>query len=578
MAKADNFNSDIHSYSYLSHYTKKKITSSSLMDIFRKEKWPLDGVWNYTVDAYNSALRAHWIERQNSKGPKDFSFEGNGEIKVPSCINSIKGLEYFEGSIIYTRKLKLDDKMKGHKRYFIHAEGILARAFLFFNGEYLGYHEGGSTPFTVEITKLLKDENEIAIIVNTERYNEAIPSANFDWFNYGGIYRSIYLMASDEKAYVKSTSISYKEGFLSVKVDFVGTNRKEIVLKTKNKEIIIPPSGAITLPFNDVHLWSLEDPYLYTFTLKVGFEELTYHVGLREIEVVQDKILLNKKEIFLKGVCVHEEYGKKGKCASKKDILSVIKDAKELGCNYLRLTHYPHSREFASLADREGILLWEEIPVYWAIEFKNKSTYQNAENQLKELIYRDRSRASVIIWSVGNENEDSDERLAFMSSLAKTAKEIDNTRLTSAACIVNPKKVKIDDRLASKLDIIGVNEYYGWFDEDVNKLTLLFENSKVTKPLIISEFGSGALYGFKGEDGLLFSEVNQDIFYKHQIEQIEKIDAIKGLSPWVLYDFRSPRRMNKYQTGYNRKGLIDSDHKSKKLAFYRLSEFYRRKR
>jgi beta-glucuronidase len=221
-----------------------------------------------------------------------------------------------------------------------------------------------------------------------------------------------------------------------------------------------------------------------------------------------------------------------------------------------------------------GIMLWEEIPVYWAIDFENKATFADAKNQLSELVRRDKNRASVIIWSVGNENPDTDARLSFMKGLADTAREVDGTRPISAACLVDHERNRIADRLADHLDIIGINEYIGWYSPDFSLLPDLFENSKVEKPVIISEFGGGALAGHHGSEDELFTEENQRAIYRKQIETFKKIPYIAGTSPWILFDFRTPKRANRFQEGYNRKGLFTADKKYKKLAFYEMQKFY----
>ena len=166
--------------------------------------------------------------------------------------------------------------------------------------------------------------------------------------------------------------------------------------------------------------------------------------------------------------------------------------AKELGCNFMRIAHYPHSERMAKLADEMGILLWEEIPVYWAIRFEREKTYEDARNQMRELLKRDWNRASVIIWSVGNENADTDERLKFMSGLAECAHEEGGNRLVSAACLVDSEKNVIADRLIEHLDVIGINEYCGWYTPDFEKLPQLMANSRPDKPVIITEFGADA--------------------------------------------------------------------------------------
>jgi beta-glucuronidase len=220
-------------------------------------------------------------------------------------------------------------------------------------------------------------------------------------------------------------------------------------------------------------------------------------------------------------------------------------------------------------------LLWEEIPVYWSIAFDNPETYRDAENQLRELILRDRNRAAVILWSVGNENADTESRLSFMSRLVQTAKALDESRLVSAACLINHEKLLIQDRLAEYLDVIGINEYYGWYDPDFNKLPKILNNSRPDKPVIICEFGGGARLGQRGSVDDLFTEDKQKSLYEQQVQAIKQCPYIAGISPWILYDFRCPRRLNRYQQGYNRKGLIDADRTSRKLAFNVMRQFYR---
>ena len=221
-----------------------------------------------------------------------------------------------------------------------------------------------------------------------------------------------------------------------------------------------------------------------------------------------------------------------------------------------------------------GLMLWEEVPVYWAIDFANPATRRDAENQLRELIRRDRNRASVIIWSVGNENPDTDARLDFMRGLADLAKTEDPTRLTSAACLVNHTKLKIEDRLAEYIDIIGLNEYYGWYEENFDELNEIGRNSAPDRPEVISETGADGDSTEQGPERGLFSLAYQDEVYAKQIATLRTLDYVKGMSPWILYDFRVERRQGIFQRGWNRKGLIAGDKATKKPAFHRLAAYY----
>ena len=297
-------------------------------------------------------------------------------------------------------------------------------------------------------------------------------------------------------------------------------------------------------------------------------------IALDDINIVIREILLNGKPIFLRGVCCHEDDFYHGRALIDDDRLINIRNAKDLGCNFMRAAHYPHSERMAQQCDEEGLLLWEELPVYWGVMFGNDNTRKDAENQLRELIARDFNRASVIIWSVGNENFDTDERFKFMGGLADTAHELDHTRLVSAACLANFAKNAIEDRLEQKLDVIGLNEYMGWYIADWSKLPELFENSHPEKPVIISEFGADAYAGHHGTENDKGTEECQAYIIERQTEEIAKIGYIKGMSPWILNDFRSPRRTSAYQRYFNTKGLLSADRTHKKHAFSVLQKFY----
>ena len=285
-------------------------------------------------------------------------------------------------------------------------------------------------------------------------------------------------------------------------------------------------------------------------------------------------ILLNGKPLFLRGVSAHEESICGGKLLTDDERMENIRIAKQLNCNFMRIAHYPHSERMAQLADELGLLLWEEVPVYWDIRFDLEESYIDAENQLTELIRRDYNRASVIIWSVGNENPDTDERFRFMSRLVNCAHGLDATRPVSAACLVNFEKNRIEDRLEASLDIIGVNEYIGWYTADWNKLPDFFENSHPAKPVIVTEFGADAQPHLRGTVTDKGTEDCQAYVYRKQTEQIRKIPYIKGMTPWILYDFRCPRRTSVLQKYYNTKGLLSADKKYIKPAFYVLQKFY----
>jgi len=230
-----------------------------------------------------------------------------------------------------------------------------------------------------------------------------------------------------------------------------------------------------------------------------------------------------------------------------------------------------------------GVLLWEEIPVYWAVDWNNEDTYKNAENQLKEMITRDINRACTIIWSVANETPEKPERLTFLCKLIDKAREWDGTRLVSAALLTkwmkNEKLTVLKDPLAQYTDILSFNVYFGWYrGGDAEVCDDVKWEFAYQKPIIISEFGAGAKYGkHDKEDNVRFSEEYMRKCYEYNTRMFDRLDGLCGTTPWILKDFRSPRRpLAGIQDDFNRKGLVSEDGK-KKSAFYVMQDWYKTK-
>ena len=587
--KPENFVNGIHNDDYESEYLSVRLDAARLVNIAGREAESLNGKWNFAPDLYDTCRRAHWFsaDRLDAGGrelPLDFDWENWELIAVPSCWNLHKPeLNYFEGSGVYTRTFRYIPRVKG-ERLLLRFEGAAYRATVFLNGALVGTHDGASTPFNADISGMVKEDNRIIVSVDARRSPDRVPMENTDWFNYGGIYRDVALVRLPP-VYIKDWFVRLGEDSSNVLADIYaasadgavvnGTAILEIAELGIRQEIAVNGGRGRVKINAHPELWSPEKPKLYDITLFFNADTVTDRVGFRTITAKGHDILLNGKKIFLRGVSVHEDHCALGKTTNEDVIRGTIRDLKEMNGNYLRLAHYPHDARFARIADEEGVLLWEEIPVYWAIAFNNPATFADAENQLTELILRDRNRASVIIWSVGNENADTEPRLAFMSKLARKANELDGSRLVSAACLIKHDKLLIEDRLAAFLDVIGINEYYGWYDPDFEKLPQILSNSNPGKPVLICEFGADARLGQRGTIDELWTEDKQKNVYEQQVATIKKCPYIAGITPWILYDFRCPRRLNRYQEGFNRKGLIDAQRTAKKPAFYVMQEFYR---
>lgn len=564
---------------------KQAASETMIFDRFRKKE-SLNGHWHYAVDQYDTFLRQKWFEENyydngGNTLPVDFSFDEWEMMDLPCCWNTTDRMYMlYEGSMIFTRKF-IYAKQSDDERMIlkIGAANYICRVFI--NKQYVGMHRGGSTPCYFDITDHLQHDNRIFIQVDNTRRNEQVPTRNTDWFNYGGIYRDIELFRVPT-VHIKDFRIALEPDgcFNKIRAGVVLSGNYSGTAKLIIKELgisadIAVENGRGELVFGaEPELWTPETPKLYDVSVECAGDRVCDRVGFREIRVKGMDIVLNGKPLFLRGISCHEDSVENGKGLTDEERIENIRAAKELGCNFMRVAHYPHSERMSQLADELGLLLWEEVPVYWDIRFDLEDTYSDAENQLKELITRDYNRASVIIWSVGNENQDTDDRLRFMSRLADCAHSFDPTRMVSAACLVNGQKNAIDDRLEQYLDIIGVNEYCGWYTAAWHMLPELFENSSPEKPVIITEFGADAYPGLRGTITDKGTEDCQAFVYEKQIENIRKISYIKGMTPWILHDFRCPRRTSVNQKYYNTKGLLSADKKHKKLAFYVLRDFY----
>ena len=566
----------------------------------------LNGKWQYIIDPYETGFRNYrWDERaqndkeaywnsdvpENKTDRKEHGFDDKYSLLVPGDWNSQDArFLYYEGTVWYKKSFDVQLPTSNEK-VFIYFGAVNYRADVYLNGKKLGMHVGGFTPFNFEIPGgLLKSKDNFLVVkVDNKRFKDEIPTLNTDWWNYGGITRDVDLVIVpnnfiiDYSIQLAKNSASAKEKTIEGWVKLNSLSNEELTveipeLKFKKKINAIGDSTGFNFKLSNLQLWSPEAPKLYRVIISSKTGSIEDKIGFRKIEVQGKKILLNGKPIFLRGICIHEEIPQQGRRAySKPDALQLLRQAKELNCNMVRLAHYPHNENMTRTADSLGIFVWSEIPVYWTIEFTNDTVLQKAKVQLNEMITRDHNRASIIIWSVGNETPVNPARTKFMSILVQTAKQIDGSRLISAALEVhNVNGVQtIDDPLGEFTDIVSVNEYLGWYGGLPSNCRTAKWDVKYSKPLFFSETGAEALSGFHGDSLTRWSEEYQEWYYMEQIEMMKRMpDNYVGISPWILNDFRSPRRNNPvYQEGWNNKGLFD--HKgNKKKAFYVLKKYY----
>jgi beta-glucuronidase len=568
-----------------------------LVDVDHRTQISLDDPWHYIADPYREGWGSN-PDRASSNGYAknlhyvpggplvQYDFAKSPTLNVPGDWNSQKdSLFYYEGLLWYQRDFTYH--LKPHTHLFVHFGSVNYAAQIFVNGQYACNHEGGYTPFDCEITSLVKNgDNFIVAAVDDQRTVDRVPTVRMDWWNYGGITRPVSLIELPD-SYIDDYSLQLKRGTqnqLDGYVHLVGAEPgTHVTLRIADlkieKDAVTDTNGRAEFSFAapGLELWSPEHPRLYAISLHAGSDDLKDDVGFRTIEVQGDQILLNGKPVFLRGISFHDEAPfRSGRSWSDKDAETLLGWAQELHCNFVRMAHYPHTENEIRLADRLGIMVWDEIPVYWGIDWTNPHTLDVAKHQLWEMIRRDHNKASVILWSMSNETPESPERNAFIHQLAVEARTEDPTRLITSAIVTHFKgtTATLDDPLGQDLDVLGYNEYLGWYQGKPDTIPDYTWQNPMGKPVIISEFGAGAKAGLHGPVTDMFTEEYQDNVFRQQFQMLAKMPFLRGMTPWVLMDFRSPmRQLPGIQDDYNRKGLV-SDNGEKKKAFFTLQDYY----
>ena len=560
------------------------------------ETMSLNGEWNYIVDVqeegyYDYRMKPmQWGFFQNAKPqrPEDlieYDFDKSPTMQIPGDWNTQDERLFFYEGTVWFKKSFLAVPMQDY-RTLLYFGAVNYDCHVWVNGKEVGHHVGGFTPFNYDISDLLiEGENTIIVKVDNKRHAEDVPTQIFDWWNYGGITRDVKLIKVPpvylEDYNLQLTSLEGRQLSFSVKLNkaeadhTVTLNIPELKIK---KTIKTAADGTASVNMKaKPQLWCPENPKRYQVEITLDNSTIGDSIGFRMIETRGKQILLNGQPIFLKGISIHEEKPNGGgRANSTEDAHTLLSWAKELGCNFVRLAHYPHNEYMVREAERMGILVWSEIPCYWTIAWKNPKTYENACNQLTDMISRDHNRANIIIWSIANETPHSAERDAFLSRLAKQARSLDSTRLISMAMEVTGASNyvnRLNDNMNEYVDVVSFNQYIGWY-RDVNDAPMMTWEIPYDKPVIISEFGGGAKFGYHGAKNQRWTEEFQENLYRENTAMLDKIDGLAGTTPWILKDFRSPRRvLPGVQDYYNRKGLF-SDKGEKKLAFYVLKQWY----
>lgn len=577
----------------------------------RTEVQDLSGRWTYSKDYYRTGLTDinGWVAKSRMQRHRDvdiaaeeakpgtaffeFDLDRAPGMQIPGAWNAAEPeLRWYDGLIWFQRRFDVPASKAG-TRSFLRFEGVNYRAYVYLNGKEVGRHEGGFTPFVLEVTDALRAQgNRLVVGVDSRHDAQSIPGETTDWDLYGGITRPVKLIRTpatfiddatlrltDAGRLVGSVQLNGAQAAgqpVSVQIDGLNLKAQATTDAQGEARFDIPAPAALKR-------WSPESPQRYAVRFAAGSDAVTDRIGFRTLAVKGADILLNGKPVTLRGVSIHEEElgsnpARRLTESAARALLNEVKTG--LNGNYVRLSHYPHSETMLRVADELGLLVWSEIPVYWTVDWDSPAVLLKARRMQAETLYRDRNRAALALWSVGNETPVAENRTRFHAALAATVRELDPSRLISAALLVEREgdTVRIADPLLPHLDVMAVNTYAGWYGNDsLADLQKLRWALPTDKPLVISEFGADALAGHHdlGAEPRKWSEEFQAAYYRATLKMVSSIPNLRGLSPWVLKDFRSPRREHPvFQNGWNRKGLI-SETGQRKQAFDVMAEHYR---
>jgi beta-glucuronidase len=562
----------------------------------RRPAQSLNGEWASIVDPYFAGLFSfHHEEKKNGwflnykakpgdPFPTEYDYAKAPKLKVPGDWNTQReSLFFYEGPVWYEKDFSY--QTKEHTHLFLHVGAANYQSYFWVNGKKVCEHEGGYTAFSCEVTSVIHGgDNFVVAAVDNTRREDNVPTLETDWWNYGGLTREVSLIEVPE-AFIDQYDVHLERGEGATIGGWVHVEEAKAGDKV---EVEIPELGArssattgedgraaLHFEVKGLERWSPETPKLYKVVLRAGADSIEELIGFRTVETRGTEILLNGKPVFLRGISIHAEAPyRTGRAYTDKDAETLLGWAKELGCNYVRLAHYPHDETMLRAADRMGLMVWSENPVYWAVHFDDPKVLAKAEQQLDEEINTSRNHAAIVLWSMANETPATEARTQFIETLAERARALDPTRLITAALLVrgNGNTKIIDDPLGKALDVIGFNEYIGWYEGHPESADVTNWDIAYQKPLIVSEFGAGAKAGLHGDENERWTEEYQANVFRHQLPMLNKIAQLRGMSPWVLMDFRSPNRpLAGIQDEFNRKGLI-SEKGERKAAFYVLQK------
>ena len=498
------------------------------------------------------------------------------------------GDDYFRGVCVYEKKLSY---VPAHgNRLFLQFNGAASEAEVTVNGCFLGRHEGGYSTFRFDVTDVWKPDSVITVAVSNVP-NESVYPQKADFTFYGGIYRDVSLIEVPESHFALADngtpgiSVTTEVNLFdcSAVVTVKTWQNAEHVTITVNSESKIATSenGAAQTQFRieNVRLWDgLNDPYLYTASAQlVSGDEICTHFGCRCFSVDAEKgFFLNGRPYPLRGVARHQDRKDVGNAVTREMMEEDMAILLDIGATAVRLSHYQHDQYFYDLCDKNGIIVWAEIPY---ITKHMPEGNKNTESQFRELITQCRNHPSIVTWALSNEicvAGVTDDLLENHRRLNKIAKSLDPTRPTS---IADAYMLEPENPINDIPDLIAYNLYFGWYSgelQDNDTFFDVFHEKYPDRPVGLAEYGADCRYNLEAPQPECgdYSEQYQCLYHEHLAKMIDERPWMWVSFVWNLFDFGADGRAEAEDPGVNHKGLVTFDRKIKKDAFYLYKAYW----
>lgn len=570
----------------------------------------LAGYWNFKADPHEGGHKEEWFSNKLEGEVHSIAIPGSWNEQLAE-----QGLRNYVGKGWHEKYFTIPEFIQNSQRIVLRVAAADHKAEVWVNGTFVGDHLGGYIPFELDLTDALNpagQKNHLVICVDSslsmytipqdvdpdsKLYNGSkyerrhlFPATRFDFFPYGGLTRSVQLVAVPEQSIKDITITTNLEG--QVTLDVHSNSELDLTVQILDSDDNVVASGEVPFPkriklrIENPKWWSPSSPYLYTAKVSLCdgqtvVDQYNENFGIREVQVEEGKIFLNREPLFMAGFGKHEDFPIVGRGQFRPAYLRDHELMRWIGANSYRTSHYPYDEEMMRLADRLGFLVIDEVPAvslgFWSDDFDElRPVFQNHKKAIKELIKRDKNHPSVISWSITNEpnlwaekhyqNEASSQ---YFKDIYEFTKSLDDRPVMSISMAAHQE----EDVVIEHCDIIGINRYYGWYTKPVDleqagkdlarELDATYE--KYGKPLMITEFGADTVEGFHSTTAQMFTEEFQTAFIFKYLEVLEKRDFVVGAHVWNFADFMTPQHFRRVVL--NKKGVFTRDRHPKSVAF-----------